>query len=540
MKASVQKQKFLQGAGILTVGILLNKIISAVYKLPLTRLIGKEAVGHFSVAYNIYELMMVIAAAGLPVALSRLISEASARGERRQMQRIFRVSLVVFLTIGLVGGAGLLLFSRQIAARMNDTAADAALRMLAPAIFFFCLFCAFRGYYQGQQYMTPTSVSQIVEAFCKLGVGLGAVLVAIRMGLGPGASAACAVMGVSAGAGLSCVYLILVYRRNRVVLRPGAADGPVLSRGQTLARLFRVAVPITLGAAGLQIFKLFGTKEILRQLQGPIGLNQAAAVELFGVYSLAVSLFQMPGTVVQPLGVSLVAGVTERITVGDDAGRRRLEESALRMTALIAMPCGVGLAVLARPIPALLFGYEGSMLNAAATLLRILGPASILYCFLVVTNALLQARGQVMAPFYHTLIGGAVYLLLCKVLVPIPSLHIYGAALATASYSLLIPGLNLLAIRRGRAEAPRLLRQLWRPAAASLGMGVITWAIQRLSGTILLSLPAAAAVYAGLIFVLRAVTREDCELLPHGAAIARLLRLEPGADEKAIRPDGRD
>ena len=522
MKASVQKQKFLQGAGILTIGILLNKIISAVYKLPLTRLIGKEAVGHFSVAYNIYELMMVIAAAGLPVALSRLISEAAARGERRQMQRIFRVSLVVFLTIGLVGGAGLLLFSRQIAARMNDTAADAALKMLAPAIFFFCLFCAFRGYYQGQQYMTPTSVSQIVEAFCKLGVGLGAVLVAIRMGLGPGASAACAVMGVSAGAGLSCVYLILVYRRNRVVLRPGAADGPVLSRGQTLARLFRVAVPITLGAAGLQIFKLFGTKEILRQLQGPIGLNQAAAVELFGVYS------------------SLVAGVTERITVGDDAGRRRLEESALRMTALIAMPCGVGLAVLARPIPALLFGYEGSMLNAAATLLRILGPASILYCFLVVTNALLQARGQVMAPFYHTLIGGAVYLLLCKVLVPIPSLHIYGAALATASYSLLIPGLNLLAIRRGRAEAPRLLRQLWRPAAASLGMGVITWAIQRLSGTILLSLPAAAAVYAGLIFVLRAVTREDCELLPHGAAIARLLRLEPGADEKAIRPDGRD
>ncbi|MBQ4302555.1 MAG: polysaccharide biosynthesis C-terminal domain-containing protein, partial [Oscillospiraceae bacterium] len=147
---------------------------------------------------------------------------------------------------------------------------------------------------------------------------------------------------------------------------------------------------------------------------------------------------------------------------------------------------------------------------------------------------------QVMAPFYHTLIGGAVYLLLCKVLVPISSLHIYGAALATASYSLLIPGLNLLAIRRGRAEAPRLLRQLWRPAAASLGMGVITWAIQRLSGTILLSLPAAAAVYAGLIFVLRAVTREDCELLPHGAAIARLLRLEPGADEKAIRPDGRD
>ncbi|MEE3459692.1 MAG: oligosaccharide flippase family protein, partial [Candidatus Faecousia sp.] len=198
MKASVQKQKFLQGAGILTVGILLNKIISAVYKLPLTRLIGKEAVGHFSVAYNIYELMMVIAAAGLPVALSRLISEASARGERRQMQRIFRVSLVVFLTIGLVGGAGLLLFSRQIAARMNDTAADAALRMLAPAIFFFCLFCAFRGYYQGQQYMTPTSVSQIVEALCKLGVGLSAVLIAVRMGLGPGASAACAVMGVSA------------------------------------------------------------------------------------------------------------------------------------------------------------------------------------------------------------------------------------------------------------------------------------------------------------------------------------------------------
>ena len=506
--AAVRKQKFLEGAGILTVGMLLNKAISAIYKLPLTRLIGSEAVGHFSVAYNVYDLMMSIAAAGLPVAVSRLIAEAAAQNRRRQIQRTFAVSLAVFLLIGLLGGGSLLIFSHQIARRMSDTAAAASLRALAPGVLFVCIFCAFRGYYQGQQYMTPTAVSQIVEAVCKLGVGIGAAIAAVRLGFGPGASAACAVAGVSAGAGLSCVYLVLVYRRSRVL--PGAGDGELLSRRRTLAKLLQIALPITLGAAGLQIFKLVGAGEILSGLQGPIGLSQTEAVKLFAVYALSVTVFQLPGTIVQPIGVSLVAGVTEKITVDDAAGRRQLEESALRMTALLAFPCGFGMLAIAGPIQALLFGYQGQTLRTAAVLLQILSPAAICFCFLVLTNALLQARGRVMVPVYHTLAGGALYLLLCRALVVRPGLHIYGAAIATLTYTALIPALNLIAICRRRQTAPRLWRQLWKPALSAACMSAAAWWIQRLSGSILLS----------------TVTAEDCRLLPHGAAIARLLRLK--------------
>lgn len=520
---AVRKQKFLEGAGILTIGLLLNKAISAVYKLPLNRLIGSEAVGHFSVAYNVYDLMMSIAAAGLPVAVSRLIAESAAQGRRRQIQRTFTVSLAVFLLIGLAGGGSLLLFADQIAGRMRDTGAAPALRALAPGVLFVCIFCAFRGYYQGQQYMTPTAVSQIVEALCKLGVGIGAAILAIRLGFGPGASAACAVAGVSAGAGLSCVYLLLVYRRRRV--RSGPEDGELLSRGRTLGSLLRIALPITLGAAGLQIFKLFGTREILSGLQGPIGMAQAEAVALFAVYSLSVTVFQLPGTVVQPIGVSLVAGVTERITVDDAAGRRQLEEAALRMTALIAFPCGFGMLALARPIQALLFGYRGETLRIAGHLLQILSPAVIFYCFLMVTNALLQARGRVMIPVYHTLAGGAVYLLLCRLLVVQPRLHIYGAAIATLAYTAMIPALNLIAICRRRKAAPRLWRQLRKPLLAAAVMGAAAWAIQRLGGRAWISLPAAVAIYVALTVLLRTVTAEDCALLPHGAAIARFLHL---------------
>ena len=155
-----RKQGFLQGAAILTLGAILAKVIGALFKIPLTRFITTEGAGHFNVAYNIYIVLLNISSTGLPVAVSRLISEANTLGKRRQVQSIHRVSVMLFLLIGLVCGGAMFFGAQAIANWMRDPEAVYAIAVLAPAALFVSVCSAFRGYFQGQQYMTPTAVAQ--------------------------------------------------------------------------------------------------------------------------------------------------------------------------------------------------------------------------------------------------------------------------------------------------------------------------------------------------------------------------------------------
>ena len=176
-----KKQGFLQGAAILTFGTILVKLIGALYKIPMNRIIGTEGFGHFNVAYSIYNVLLMISSTGLPIAVSRMISEANTLGRRRQVQKIYKVSLRLFLAVGVVCSGAMLIFAPQLANLMRDPDAVYAIAALAPAVLFVCIICSFRGYFQGQQYMTPTAVSQVIEALCKLELGLGAVFLSFTL-----------------------------------------------------------------------------------------------------------------------------------------------------------------------------------------------------------------------------------------------------------------------------------------------------------------------------------------------------------------------
>ena len=168
-----QKQNtFFGGAAILAVGILVVKLIGMFYKIPLVNIIGAQGNSDFSNAYNIYAVLLTVSTAGLPVAVSKLVSEANALDCRNQVRSIFRTSMVLFLTLGVL--SFLLMYFRAdwLAGLMHDTKAADGIRALAPAVVCVGCLAAFRGYTQGHQNMVPTSVSQIIEAMCKLVVGL--------------------------------------------------------------------------------------------------------------------------------------------------------------------------------------------------------------------------------------------------------------------------------------------------------------------------------------------------------------------------------
>lgn len=533
-----KKQGFLQGAAILTLGTILVKLIGALYKIPMNRIIGTEGFGHFNVAYSIFSVLLTVSTAGLPIAVSRMISQANTLGNRRQVQKIFHTSLRIFLVIGALCSAVMLIFAPQLANWMEDPDAVYAIAVLAPAVLFLCIISSFRGYFQGQQYMTPTAVSQVIEAVVKLVLGLGAVYIVLGLGFGTPEAAGGAIFGVTAGSVLAAVYLLFQYRRKHVRLTAADRNSPVLSTRDTAKQLLKLAVPITIGSTGLQIFNALDTKIILGRLQDAIGLTSKAASSLFGTYSAAQTFYMLPPALITPLAISIIPTVTAALTLNNYREARRTEESAVRMTALIALPCAAGLAVLASPIQKMAYNYDAETLQVAGPLLAILGVAVVFNCMVSVTNAILQAHGKVTIPIYTTLVGGLVNIITDYALIGMDSIGIYGAAIATIAYCAVIMFLNIAAMHKSMELPPRILQQFVKPIVATAVMAAGAYfsyeAVQRVitstTVSVLASILVACIIYGVLVYAMKIITWYDCQLLPKGDLIARILRVQPPQD----------
>ena len=167
-----RRHNFISGAAVLALAVAVTKVLGALYKIPLGNLLDKEGMAHFYAAYNIYNLLLVLSTAGLPLALSRLVSRAAAQGRLNAQRRIFRTALALLAVIGAVCSAVMCLFPQVLSGLLHDSLAAPAIRVLGPAVLFVCLTSAIRGYTQGLGDMTPTAVSQMTESAGKLVIGL--------------------------------------------------------------------------------------------------------------------------------------------------------------------------------------------------------------------------------------------------------------------------------------------------------------------------------------------------------------------------------
>lgn len=537
--SGTKKQNFLQGAAILTFGTLLVKLIGALYKIPMNRIIGTEGFGHFNVAYSIYNVLLTISSTGLPIAVSRMISEASTLGNKHQVQHIFKTSLRLFLIIGVICSGGMLIFAPQLADLMRDPDAIWAIAALAPSVLFVCILCAFRGYFQGQQYMTPTAISQVIEAVGKLVIGLGAVVIILHLGYGVAEAAGGAILGVTIGIIIAAIYLFFAYRKRHLRLTESDLRVPTDSTRTTTKQLLQLAIPITIGSAGLQIFNAIDTVIIQGRLQDAIGMTVQQATSMFGTYSAAQTFYMLPSALISPLAISIIPSVTESLTLNRFKKARSAEESAVRMTALIGLPCGAGLAVLAGPIQEFAYGYDAETLSVAGPILALLGIAVIFNCMVTVTTAILQAHGKVNVPIYTTLAGGIVNVVTDYVLIGVGAIHIYGAAIATIAYCAVIMFLNIFAMHRSMELPPRILKQFVKPIVSTALMAVAAYvtyegAYTLLSSNLLAtfcSVAVAVLVYAVMVYLLKIVTWEDCQLLPKSELIAKILKVKPTEEE---------
>ena len=530
MSDAQKKQNFLQGTALLAMATAIVKVIGAFYKIPLNAIIGEQGFGYFNTAYEIYNVLLMISTAGLPVAMSRMISQASSLKHYNQVRRIYNTARGIFLGLGITGTLLMTLFCRQLAQFQNQPDAWAAIGFLGPCVLLICIMSTFRGFFQGQSNMLPTSISQVMEAFVKLIVGILAAWLLLKTTGSVALAAGGAILGVTASCLVSSIYLFGCFRKVYPHLAE-TSDQP-RSFADTAKGLMIIAIPITLGSAGLQFLTMLETKIYMGRLLE--FYTQSAADTMRGIYGMTQTIFNMPCAFITPITISIIPAITAQLTTCHEEEAKATAESAIRITGLISMPCAFGLGILAEPVTALLGGYTGDNLILATRLMTILGFSIMFNAVVLVTTAIMQANGNAGRPVINMLIGGLLKLAAVYILTGNPSIGIVGTPVGTLLCYIAIAVLNISSIRQLLEHPPAIVRNLVRPFLAALTMGIFVLAsflgLKTLgfdSRLILCGAPIAVGV---IVYVLAAVkfkvvTREDCLLLPKGEKIARLLKL---------------
>lgn len=534
---------FISGAAVLMAANLLVKLIGLAFKVPLTYLIGEEGMGHFADAYTMYTWMFVLATAGLPVAVSKMVSESMALSRPREARRILKVSLLFLTVLGVLGTAFLYFGADKLSVWIGNPLAAHGIRSIAPAMLFVAIMSAFRGFFQGQQNMVPTAVSEVSEAVGKLVFGYLLAWMLLPKGVEMGASGA--VAGVTAGAAMGCISLLLIFLfTKKRIFAMGAESAPARQAGSLFKRLILIAIPITIGASVFSLTSVIDMAMIKRNLIAA-GFSPEAAVKLWGSYSgYAVPIFNMPPTLLTAVSISLVPAIAAAFVSSKKDAACQNAESAIRITILFALPCAAGVALLAEPILALIYNNTN-----ATSMLSILGWAIVFVSLVQITNAILQAIGKVYVPVLHMVIGGIVKIGVNFFLVSNPAVNINGAPVGTIICYALILILNLFAIKKAMGAKYSLGDMLIRPLFSTAVMGGVVlllydltqpfcrilsnllfklfsimipmWLVRMLS--VMIPIAGGACTYGIMLLVVRALRKEDILLLPKGKTILRLL-----------------
>lgn len=533
-KESSARRQLMSGVAIMTLSTAIVKIIGLVYKIPMLNLLSEEGMAYFNAAYNIYVMFYMISTAGLPVAISILVSENRVHGNAKNIKKIYRVALALFFVIGLAGMLCMLLLSGQFASMIEMDMSVYCIIAIAPTLFFVCLSSAVRGYFQGHQIMVHTGVSQIIEAVAKMVIGLLFAAWALKQGYDLPVVAAFGVLGLTIGVVLSALYLVLA----KIVFEAKHKSTNELQTPYTdtakkiFSRLVKISVPITLSSSVMGVTRIVDTALIASRLQD-IGFSVELSTKIYGAYStLAVPVYNLPPAIISGISLSLVPMLTAAIEAKNREKEKMVLSSSLRVCALFAMPCAVGISMFSRPILELLFAGQTWAVDTAAPLLSVLGIAVLFASMMTVTNAILQAYGQERKPIISMAVGCTVNIVFNYLLIGSETFNIYGAPLSTLLCTATVMILNCFFIKKYAVEFDGVIKLLYRPMAAailSVGTAFGVYMLLRIKLGIsnvfsLVGIAVAALLYVVLALVFRAVETEDIRILPKGEKVLNFFR----------------
>lgn len=519
-----EKQKSIVG-GMTVLGItgLICKIIAVLYRIPLAWLIGEQGIGTFQLVFPTYNLLLTLSSAGLPVAISRMVSFSLARNDPRNAHRTFKHALYILTMLGAIGTFLMIVFHPFLSERVGDPETQAGFIAIAPALLIVCTMSAFRGLLQGQQNMVPTAVSQLIEQIAKVIISLPLAFLGARIGVSEpgqiniGYAAAGALLGTSIGEAIALFYMTVVYRKNKPQLLRRTQDETAepISRGAMIKRLVSLSVPITLAACIVPLASFIDSGMVVNQLIGSAGFAREEARAMFGRYSgYVINYINVPTAFAQAISMSMVPAVSAGLARGDYAAVRRQSHTGLRMAFLIGLPCSVGMSMLSKELLMFLYRFPTeAALNQTAELLSLSSFTIVLFTVVQATSGILQGLRKQRIPMYTLLLGVGLKILINYNLIGIPEINIYGAPIGSlVCYGVsMLP--NLYYVHKYARLPYDVMGIFVKPALATAAMGVALYYLRMLlpySRVVTVALVLAGmAVFGVVALLIGAMTKAD-------------------------------
>ena len=460
----MKKQSLIKGSLILGVAGILARFLGLFFRWPLIMLIGDEGVGYYQMSYPLYMFFIAIAS-GIPVAMSKIISEKNAIGDREGIFEVVKESTFLMLMLGVGTTLILFLFAKPIInfCRWNPKSYYALIGIsFAPLII--SLMTIYRGFFQGLQNMTPSGVSQILEQVGRVIVGVGLAVLLLPKGIEYAAGGAS--FGAAAGGLLGGGYLYIKYRK----VKKQMGIKKVKTNTDLLNSILKIAIPISIGATVGTVMSLIDSIVVPQKLIEAGISDQAATILYAQLTGKASVIVNIPLTLSMALCVSLIPIIAENYVLRNKREVDKKIELSMKLSAVISLPCMLGMFFLAEPIMKLIFPgrFEG---------VEILRFLSLSIPFIIVTQtttSIMQGTGHYIAPVINLFIGCVVKVILTWVLVPIPYLNIYGAVIGSVGAYIVSTALNLISMKVKMKTKMGFYSSFVKPAYAAVLMIVCT------------------------------------------------------------------
>ena len=520
-----QKTTLVGGVSILAAAGIICKVVGVLYRIPLAAYIGGEGLGLYSKVFQSYNLLLTISSAGIPVAISRMVSHYVTLDDPRNAKRVFKVALWALTALGLITTLLMVVGSEGLANMAKAPEISVGYVAIAPSLLLVCTMSAFRGYLQGHRKMMPTAISQLIEQVGKLAVALPLAVWGMKKGGAP-MGAAGMLLGTSIAEGAALLYIAIAYRRSRGEFAAIPQDAKIeqLTDGKIGKGLLMIAIPITLGAC---IVPLAGWIDsfMVTDLMEADGMAHAEALTRYGLYSSVVlSLINVPTAIAMAMSTNLVPDISSGMARKDMDYVAAESLTGLRIAAVVGFPCAAGMSLMAKPILYLLYSarYTTAQLNLASEILEVSALTIVLFTFVQASSGILQGCGKQKLPMYTLAAGVACKVLLNYLLIGTPSINIHGAPIASlVCYTVsMVP--NLYFVRKYTGCRMKADDLLLRPLLATAAMGITVYGVWHfgfgdaalqsrlltLLGTVL-CVTLGIGVYFAAAWKLKAVRKED-------------------------------